>query len=95
MGAPDQEYWEELWGTMITRDAITRGDRFVTTETQKRLEPGARVIDAGCGIGATVYGLAKAGYAAEGIDYAENTLTRVRELVPALRVRQADVRDLP
>lgn len=95
MGAPDQEYWEGLWGTMITRDVITQGDRFVTMETQKRLEQGARVIDAGCGICATVYGLAKAGYDAEGIDYAENTLARIRELVPELNVRQADVRDLP
>lgn len=95
MGAPDQTYWEDLWQRMITRDAITRGDRFVTMETRRHLDPGARIIDAGCGIGATVYGLVRAGYDAEGIDFAENTLGRIKELVPELKVRQADVRDLP
>lgn len=34
MGAPDQSYWEDLWERMITREAITRGDRFVTPMSQ-------------------------------------------------------------
>lgn len=95
MSAPDQSYWEGLWGPRLSRAAIKLGDRFVTRETQRVLKPGARVIDAGCGIGATVSGLADAGFEAEGIDYAEETVARIRELAPELTVKVADVRALP
>lgn len=95
MSAPDRSYWEGLWSPMLTREAIKRGDRFVTAETRRVLPGGARVVDAGCGIGATVCGLADAGYDAIGIDFAEDAVARIRSLVPELQIEVADVRALP
>lgn len=92
--APDQAYWEALWENGLTETNIRRGDRFVTSETRRVLPSGARVLDAGCGIAATVNGLASAGYQAEGIDYAEATVAAVNRLAPELKVRLGDVRSL-
>jgi SAM-dependent methyltransferase len=95
MGAPDRDYWESVWNTLLTRENIVRGDRFVTNETARVLAPGARVVDAGCGIGQTVHGLAKAGYDAHGIDYADKTVAAIKALVPELKVQVGDVRAMP
>lgn len=89
--APDQEYWDALWSSGLSRKNILRGDRFVTAETRRVLPAGSRVLDAGCGIAATVSGLADAGYRAEGIDYAETTVAAVNRLAPELAVRLGNV----
>jgi SAM-dependent methyltransferase len=93
--APDQEYWEELWQKSLTHTDIARGDRFVLSETASVLPRGARVVDAGCGIGATVYGLSRAGFDAYGIDYAEATVAEIKALFPDLNVDVADIRAMP
>lgn len=95
MTAPDQAYWEDLWKPMMNSEALRRGDRFVTAETVKTLPRGAAVVDAGCGIGSTVYGLAAAGYDAHGIDFAEETVATIKLLEPKLQVKVADVRAMP
>ncbi len=95
MSAPDQDFWEALWRPLLTREAILRGDRFVTSETKRVLPKGSRVIDAGCGIAATVAGLQAAGFDACGIDNAEETVREINRLVPELKVEVANVLDLP
>lgn len=95
MSAPDQSYWESVWRPMLTRATILAGDRFVTSETQRVLKPGAKVVDAGCGIAATVAGLTAAGFNAYGIDYADETIAEIKRLVPELNVQVADVRKMP
>jgi len=94
-GAPDRGYWEGLWHTQLTRNAISRGDQFVVDETRRVLPVGARILDAGCGIGATVYGLDVAGFDAYGIDNAEDTIRTIQSYFPVLKVSVADVRSLP
>ncbi|MCB0074534.1 MAG: class I SAM-dependent methyltransferase, partial [Caldilineaceae bacterium] len=89
------EYWQDLWRHPATTEAISRGDRFVVQETARVLPRGGRVVDAGCGIAATVHGLARAGFDAHGIDYAEETISTVRALHPDLQLEVADVRALP
>ena len=92
--APDQTYWDDLWSTTLDRSHIKRGDRFVTAETRRVLPVGSRVLDAGCGIAATVSGLHDAGFRAEGIDYAESTVAAVNRVAPELTVKLGDVRAL-
>jgi SAM-dependent methyltransferase len=92
---PTQAYWDSLWATLLTKDNISRGDRFVAQETRRVLDKGCRVIDAGCGRGATVYGLAKAGFEAYGVDYAERTVATILGHFPDLKIRVADVRNMP
>ncbi len=95
VGAADQEYWTSLWRSALTEANIRRGDRFVASETSRVLPPGAKVVDAGCGIGATVYGLAEAGFDAYGIDFSEATVGEIRTLAPGLKIEVADVRAMP
>lgn len=95
MTKASQDYWEELWHPLLTVEGIAHGDLFVTQETKRVLPPGARVIDAGCGIAATVHGLSRAGFQAYGIDYAEKTINAIRTLHPQLKVDVADVRAMP
>lgn len=94
-GAADERYWNGLWQKSLTHADIARGDRFVTEQTASVLPVGARVMDAGCGIGATVYGLTRAGYDAYGVDYAETTIATARGLFPELKLQVADVRFIP
>lgn len=95
MSAPDRDYWEDLWRPLLTGDSIARGDRFVVAETVRVLDRGSRLVDAGCGIGATVHGLAQAGFDAYGIDYAEETVDNILSHFPDLQVQVADVRSMP
>ena len=88
-------YWEDLWAGMLSKENIAKGDRFVLEETRRVLGKGSRVIDAGCGRGATVYGLAQGGFEASGIDYADGTVAAIREYFPDLNVQVGDVRDMP
>lgn len=91
----DQRYWEALHGPLATKSMIERGDRFVVEETRKYLSAGTKVIDVGCGTGATVFGLQKAGFDAYGIDYDEKTVATIKSLFPELNIQVADIRKIP
>lgn len=93
--AADQNYWEGQWDPLINETIIRKGNRFVTNETKACLQEKSKVLDAGCGIAATVYGLNSAGFTASGIDYAENTISAVKKIIPALNLLVGDVRQLP
>ena len=58
---PDQACWDELWHSRLTRYTIKRRDWFVAAENFEVLGKGARLVDAGYGIAATVSGLQDAG----------------------------------
>ncbi|NEX92350.1 class I SAM-dependent methyltransferase [Caulobacter sp. 17J65-9] len=93
VGMPaDERYWDGHW--KVVADDVRRPDQFVVNETKRWLSPGARVIDAGCGLARTVYGLHNEGFEAYGVDYAPETVRAVSSVAPELRVSVADVRDL-
>ena len=94
--AATSEYWDEHWlSNKDLKQIVTRGSRFVVKITKKYLRKGSKILEGGCGIGDKVYTLQKAGYDAYGVDYAETTVKRVKELFPDLKIRVADVRRLP
>lgn len=94
IGQPaDEAYWDSHWVEGLSRK-ISKPDRFVVSTTKKYLPVGARVVDAGCGIARTVYGLHVSGYDAYGIDFAPETVKAVNCAVPELKVSVADVRDM-
>ncbi len=94
VGQPaDEAYWDGHWIDGLSKK-ISRPDRFVLQVTKQYLPIGARVVDAGCGIARTVYGLHAAGYDAYGIDYAPATVSAINKAVPELKVSLADVRDM-
>jgi SAM-dependent methyltransferase len=91
----DERHWDDQWAARLTPEAVFRGDRFVVAQTRKCLPVGSRILDAGCGLSQTVWGLSQAGYDAYGVDYAADTVRAVKQIAPELRVEEADVRALP
>jgi SAM-dependent methyltransferase len=91
------EYWDDQWKKQSFAHPRVRGrlSDYVCYYTCKYLPKGAKVLEAGCGRGQYVLGLASLGYDAHGIDFAAETVRRVREAYPHLPVRCGDVRALP
>ncbi|RWP69448.1 class I SAM-dependent methyltransferase [Mesorhizobium sp.] len=95
VGRPaDEGFWDDHWSNDEAAKAVRRKDRFVVKETAARLPKGAKVIDAGCGLAQTVFGLHHSGFDAYGIDYAPRTVELVNSIAPELKVSLGDVRDL-
>jgi len=59
-----------------------------------RLEPGAAVLDAGCGAGVPISRRLAESFRVTGVDFAEAQVARARILVPAARFVCADLRTL-
>jgi SAM-dependent methyltransferase len=95
IGQPaDEGYWDEHWSGDQASKAVRRKDRFVVQETEARLPKGSKVIDCGCGLAQTVFGLHHSGFDAYGVDYAPRTVELVNSIAPELKVSLGDVRDL-
>ena len=54
--------------------------------------PGARILDAGCGVGATLALLVKGGFDAVGLDRSDDLLSKAKQKGPAVH---GDLRDMP
>lgn len=93
------EFWDKHWKTdqlqIIIRSTKDDG-RFVPL-VKKYLHKGSVVLEGGCGMGHIVHALQYQGYKAIGIDYAYQTVQKVKEAVPELDIRLGDVfaLDLP
>jgi SAM-dependent methyltransferase len=96
----DKEMWELRWKAediepIILVKKLDATDKMVIEMTKKYLLPGARILEGGCGLGRYVNLLDTYGYQVIGVDFAENTVQRVRDFLPKLDVRVADLRALP
>jgi len=69
-------------------------NRFVLHYTNKYLPRGSRVLEGGCGIGHNVNTLFNNGYDAYGVDFAKETVSKVKQAVPELNIATGDVRQL-
>jgi len=74
-------YWDKHWQTdnLIEKVKEGKNNRFIKKFTTKFLEPGAKILEGGCGIGQNVYGLNYWGYKAYGVDFAEEAIKRQKE----------------
>jgi len=95
--ASSPEFWDKLWGKAELKKKILDGSKnpLVISTTQKYLPKGSRILEGGAGMGKNVYDLKQAGYDAVGIDYAPETVGRVKEAMADLDMRLGDVRRLP
>lgn len=91
----DEAYWDEHWAKRITVQDVRKPDRFVLSITREFLPKGARVVDAGCGMARTVFGLHHAGYTAHGVDYAAETVKAIKQCAPELDIVVGDARNMP
>lgn len=86
------EHWDEHWKKL----GQLRHNPFVLKHTREYLpKTGTRILEAGCGNGEKVMTLCKAGYLAEGVDWAHATVKRLQETHPELPIKQGDIRALP
>jgi SAM-dependent methyltransferase len=59
------------------------------------VDPGARVLEAGCGLGHFTVAAAALGFVAEGLDWSEPTIGRLCRSFPSISWHVGDVRNLP
>lgn len=87
----------EFWKNAMTAEATQADAAFF--EKRLSLTPGARVLDAPCGVGRFALELARRGCRATGVDLSADSLAAARALAAAeslsVEWRQSDMRDLP
>lgn len=87
------EFWDKHWQTEQLQTIIRRttDDKLFIPLVKKYLPKESTVLEGGCGMGQIVYALKHHGYKAIGVDYAAQTIQKVKEAVPELDVRVGDV----
>jgi len=90
-----QGYWERRWSNtnLATMLKNARSGDLAELETpfSRYLPLDGPILEAGCGTGRIVCALQSRGYTVEGIDYASETIRRVRSIDPSLDVRVGDI----
>ena len=91
------DFWDRHWAKSEVEDAFRYSavNLFITKNTSKHLRPGATILEGGCGLGQNLFSLHKMGYKAYGIDYASDTVVRVKKYHPELSLICGDVMALP
>lgn len=92
------ERWGPLWGARPLDWALSEDQQVPTYEAalaRVGLEPGALVLDVGCGAGAFLRLVAERGARPHGIDASQALLDLARSRLPAADLRQGDMEALP
>jgi SAM-dependent methyltransferase len=88
--------YDEVAVDYLADRTMDGGDIRALDDLVRRLTPGARVLDAGCGAGLPVTRrLVDAGLATVGLDFSIEQLRLARELVPETGLVQGDLAHLP
>jgi SAM-dependent methyltransferase len=96
----DAAYWDRLWDNVegeidYTRYRAGHLPRFLRKTFLRTVQPGARVLEAGCGPAWFTVACNSLGYNADGVDYAPRVIERLRARFPDMTFFQGDVRDMP
>ena len=93
-------FWDQHWGELASQEGLVQSikamseDRNLLGVARRYLQPGARILEGGCGMGGKVYGLKQHGYQAVGVDFAQKTIQAVNRALPELDLRRGDLLDL-
>jgi len=94
--APTEDFWDAHWQAIDFRKAIcATPSTWVTRVTKKYLPAESKILEGGCGVANHVYALSKQGFIPIGLDFAPNTVEKIRKYAPELHIELGDVRDLP
>ncbi len=91
-------FWDQHWAkTENLREFLTafKDDNLFVPLVKKYVPMGSRVLEGGCGLGHRVHALQYQGYPAYGVDFASETIARLRQACPELNWIEADVKKLP
>lgn len=90
-----QHYWEMRWKNTNLKRVLknARSGNLGELESPfiENLPKDSPILEAGCGPGRIVCALQARGYTVEGIDYAADTIERVRQFAPELNLRAGDI----
>jgi SAM-dependent methyltransferase len=91
-----REFWAEHWGVQSPAALARSAERSpLTTMILRGMPPsGARVLEAGCGVGQYVVLLRERGYRAVGVDWGVDPLRAGRAWTPATPLSAMDLREL-
>ena len=92
------ERWGPLWGARPDDWALSEDQQLPTYEAALQrvpLEPGQRVLDVGCGVGAFLRLVADGGAEPFGLDASEALIDLARRRVPEADLRVGDMESLP
>ncbi|WP_230969326.1 class I SAM-dependent methyltransferase [Nitrogeniibacter aestuarii] len=92
-----ESYWTDVWekngGIKGNTERIERQDEYKLMRPYlEALEPGARVLDGGCGVGEWVLHLRESGYDAVGMDISRATIAKLGERFPGVEFVPGDIR---
>ena len=90
-----QDYWESLWQPVSMKNVMSMAEDNQLGEFESifssHLPRTGIILEAGCGTGKYVWILRARGYQIEGIDYAAETIQRIKEVDSSLGVRVGDI----
>jgi SAM-dependent methyltransferase len=96
--AADVAYWTELWQQLPARsyERERRGHlpHQLRSTFRRWVPPGVRTLEAGCGLGHFTVAATALGYRAEGLDWSDATIERLRSGFPSIPWHVGDVRRL-
>jgi SAM-dependent methyltransferase len=94
----DAGHWDRVWERQDTKviyaDAQKGSLGHFEEIFPKHLPKQGKILEAGCGLGQLVIALRVRGYDAEGVDYAEQTIRKLRSMFPEIPFRVGDVTHL-
>lgn len=95
----DVEYWTELWrrtpNASYERELRGHLPHQLRSTFSRWVPPGSRTLEAGCGLGHFTVAAAALGYRAEGLDWSDVTVDRLRRQFDWIAWHVGDVRHLP
>jgi SAM-dependent methyltransferase len=97
-GTGSAERWGPRWGARPDDWALSEDQQLPTYEAalaRVDLEPGQRVLDIGCGVGAFLRLVADGGAIPFGVDASETLLAVARRRLPGADLRVGDMESLP
>ena len=91
------EYWDNHWNLENLASIIKSTKNHQVISILKKHLPNEKglILEAGCGTGVVVHAMKYQGYSSVGIDFAKNTIKKIKESVSEIDVRFGDVRKLP
>jgi len=97
--AADDAFWDDLWlheEAEIDYSRYQAGHlpRFLKRTFIRHVQPGARVLEAGCGLGWFTVAANALGFKAEGVDYAPQVIAMLQARFPSINFFRGDVRKL-
>jgi ubiquinone/menaquinone biosynthesis C-methylase UbiE len=80
--------------TLTSQNLVSRR-RYTLEMIEKRVAPGSKILDVGCGTGHLAGELMRRGYDASGVDFSEGMIGYARQHYGAERFQVADIEHLP